>query len=171
MPTCCSCMSNGRCVRCACVNAGGRCSDCRPSRTNPQRCENLPTANASGSSTDLNNESTVSQQNEPNQSQNSSTMHPVRGHLPDFEPMSAANFKWGASDGLAFTQAIDHAYAEIVHWRRNIFLLPSGKAGRDFIRELSRLFLSYAESKLMERIAIKAAMTMPSLLLQKPDIM
>ena len=170
MPTCCSCMSNGRCVRCTCVNVGGRCSDCRPSRTNPQRCENLPTANASCSITDLNNESTLSQQNEPNQSQNSRTMHPVRGHLPDFKPMSAANFKWGAADGLAFTQAIDRAYAEIVHWRRNIFLLPSGKAGRDFIRELSRLFLSYAESKPMERIAIKDAMTMPSLLLQKPDI-
>ena len=82
----------------------------------------------------------------------------------------AVNFKWGDFDSLTFTQAIDHAYTEIVHWWRNIFLLPSGKAGRDFIRELSRLFCAYAECKTIEQIEMKAAMTMLSLLLQKPDI-
>ena len=65
--------------------------------------------------------------------------------------------------------AIDRAYAEIVHWRRNIFLLPPGKVGRDFVRELSCLFTAYTECKPIERITMKAAMTMPALLLQKPE--
>ena len=78
-------------------------------------------------------------------------------------------FQWGASDCLAVTLTIDHAYAEIVHWQRNIFLLSSGKAGGDFVRKLSRLFTVYAECKQIELIAMKAAMTMPALV-QKPDI-
>jgi len=163
-------MSNGRCVRCACVNAGRTCTDCRPSRTNPQRCENLATANDSGSSIDHSTDALVSQQDEPNRSQDSNLPPIAFDHLPVFEPTSAANFQWGASDGFAVTLAIDRAYAEIVHWRRNVFLLPSGKVGRDFVRELSRLFTAYAERQPIELIAMKAAMTMPALLLQKPDI-
>ena len=163
-------MSNGRCVRCACVNAGRTCTDCRPSRTNPQRCENLATANDSGSSIDHSTDALVSQQDEPNRSQDSNLPPIAFDHLPVFEPTSAANFQWGASDGFAVTLAIDRAYAEIVHWRRNVFLLPSGKVGREFVRELSRLFTAYAERQPIELIAMKAAMTMPALLLQKPDI-
>ena len=71
------------------------------------------------------------------------------------------------TDGPSVAHAIDCAYADIIHWRRNLFLLPSGKADRDFIREQTHLFSSYAECKPLERVAMKAAMTMPSLLLQK----
>ena len=71
---------------------------------------------------------------------------------------------------FAVTLAIDHTYTEIAHQQHNIFLFPSGKVGRDFVRELSRFFTANAERKLSERIAMKAAMTMPGLLLLKPDI-
>ena len=91
------------------------------------------------------------------------------GHHPIFELMSVANFQWGASDAFAVTLAFDCAYAEIIHWLCNIFQLPSGKVGRDFIRELSHLFTAYAEHKPIEWILMKAAMTMPVLLLQKPN--
>ena len=40
--------------------------------------------------------------------------------------------------------------------------------GKLFVRELARLFLAYAEGTTLESIALTAAMTMPSLLLQKP---
>ena len=173
MPTCCSCMSIGRCVRCACVKVGRTCTDCHPSRTNWQRCENLATANDSGPSIDRDTDASVSLQDEPYRSQDSNPPLPVinvaLGHLPPFAPMSAANFQWGASYGVAVTLAIDRSYAEIAHWRRNIFLLPSGKVSIDFVRELSRLCTAYAERKLIELIAMKAAMTMPALLLQKPN--
>ena len=29
---------------------------------------------------------------------------------------------------------------EVVHWRRNIFMIPSGKAGKSFVRELATLY-------------------------------
>ena len=63
---------------------------------------------------------------------------------------------------------ITSAYAEIAHWRRNVFLVPSGKAGKDFVKEITRLFSAYADASAMEGIAIKTAMVECPLLLQKP---
>ena len=50
--------------------------------------------------------------------------------------------------------------------KRNIFNIPSGKMGEQFVSELSSLFQSYGASN--ARGSFSAAMTMPSLLLQKP---
>ena len=89
--------------------------------------------------------------------------------LPGFQPMSAtSNFKWGEVDGDVFCSNINSAYAEIVHWRRNLFLVPSGKAGKEFILELTRLWRAYASASAMEAIALRAAMVMCALVLQKP---
>ena len=63
---------------------------------------------------------------------------------------------------------INIAYEEIVKWRRNIFLLPSGKAGKAFILELARLYQSNADNSTLGCIALKACSVMQSLLLQKP---
>ena len=50
--------------------------------------------------------------------------------LPTFTPASSKAFKWGAIDGPSFGDSLNAVYAEIVHWRRNVFNVPSGKAGR-----------------------------------------
>ena len=59
-------------------------------------------------------------------------------------------------------------YSEAVHWKRNIFLVPSGSVGKEFIQEMARIFEAYAEGSQLESFALTAAMTMPLLLLQKP---
>ena len=163
-------MSNGKCVRCSCVRSGRACIDCWPSRQSPQRCENLEDRDPSN---DQSIQIADPQLVQPSGLPISSPSPPIpvsdpHPQLPEHERMSETNFTWGALDGPSVAHAIDRAYAEIVHWKRNLFLLPSGKAGKDFIREQTRLLSSYAESKPLERIALKAAMTMPSLLLQKP---
>ena len=66
------------------------------------------------------------------------------------------------------THSIELCYNEIVHWRINIFKVPSGKAGKAFVRELTRLFRAYASGSPLESIALYATMIMPALLLQKP---
>ncbi len=80
-----------------------------------------------------------------------------------------ANFSWGILSGADFSQALEAAYAEAVHWRRNVFKIPSGRAGKDFTAEMARLFRSYAEASSLESVAIKAAMVLPLLTLQKPS--
>ena len=59
-----------------------------------------------------------------------------------------------------------------IHWRRNLFKVPSGKAGRssNLVRELTRLFRAYADSSTLESIALKATMVLPGLMLQKPHL-
>ena len=71
-------------------------------------------------------------------------------------------------DAESFSHAMTSAYAETVHWRRNLFLVPSGKAGSSFVTSLSKLFRAYGEGSSMESIALQAATVMPILLLQKP---
>ena len=87
--------------------------------------------------------------------------------LPTFSLSSYPTFDWGEMNGKTFSRALNGKYSEIVHWTRNLFEVPSGKAGTAFVRELSRLFRAYAGHLALESVAMKAAMVMPALLLQK----
>ena len=75
---------------------------------------------------------------------------------------------WGEIDSATMSQQLTAAYGETVHWRRNIFLVPSGASGKDFVGEMARLFQAFADGSAMESIALTAAMAMPALLLQRP---
>ena len=57
---------------------------------------------------------------------------------------------------------------QVVYWRPNLFKVPSGACGKQFVAELARLFDAFAAESDIEAIALKAAMTLPSLMLQKP---
>jgi len=86
--------------------------------------------------------------------------------LPTFVSANVPNFIWGSSlNGAEFCDRISAAYDQVVHWRNNLFMVPFGKAGTDFVTELSKVFQNYNS---MECIALKAAMVMPPLLLQRP---
>ena len=56
----------------------------------------------------------------------------------------------------------------LMHWSRNVFPVPSGKAGKGFVNELAKLYRAYAEGTTLECIALKAASVLPILLLQRP---
>ena len=84
-------------------------------------------------------------------------------------PLQAPNFFWGPHEGVEFCTLVDMAYEEVVHWRRNIFQVPSGSAGKSFVLELARLFQAYADSSSLECIAMKAITIAQVLLLQKPS--
>ena len=86
--------------------------------------------------------------------------HPNLPAHPDFQEYP--DFVWGSVDGTTFTNKINAAYDEAIHWQTNIFKLPFGKEGKAFVNELARLFRAYAESSSMEIIALKAAMTLPT---------
>ena len=67
-----------------------------------------------------------------------------------------------------FMKLINEAYAQVVHWRPNLCKIPSGACGKQFVVELTHLFNAFAVESNLEAIALKAAMTLPSLMLQKP---
>ena len=65
--------------------------------------------------------------------------HETLYSLPDYPPLLNLNFMWGNLDGISFTNAIHNAHKEVVHWRRNIFKVPSGRVGKSFVSELAHL--------------------------------
>ena len=88
--------------------------------------------------------------------------------LPEFKETTYSQAAWQDISGEDFVKAIDEAYNQTVHWVPNLFMLPSGSSGKQFIVELAKLYDAFASKSSYESFAIKAAMTMPALLLQKP---
>ena len=94
----------------------------------------------------------------------------VRMRLPDHVQTAEPDFHWGVHKGEDFLHIMECSYAEIAHWRRNIFMVPSGNVGKDFIRELTSLFSAYAQGSALESVALTAVMVACGLLLQKPHL-
>ena len=84
--------------------------------------------------------------------------------------MCAPNFIWGDVPGESFVHSVTCCYDEVVHWRKVFFRIPQAKCGRAFVAEQARLFHAYAVGSALESIALKAAMIMPVLLLQRPYV-
>ena len=62
---------------------------------------------------------------------------------------------------------ISDCYDVAVYWRPNLFLLPTGRVGELFIKELCRLFSNYANVSSLESVTFKAAFLFPRLILQR----
>ena len=181
---CCRCNGSGRCKNCACVKAGQTCFSCLPGRRG--RCQNTesstPTLNAQSSApcstSTQRSKDIICDEAWVSDAEATVTSDVVQSadvplhtqDLPHPSAMAEAHFTWGPDEVSSeqFIQSINTAYAEVVHWKRNIFYVPSGKAGKAFANELARLFRSYADSSALECIALKAAMILPPFLLQKP---
>ena len=61
-------------------------------------------------------------------------------------------------------------YEEIVFWRKTLFRLPSGAAGKSFVKEKTKLIEIFNENKQpVSEIALKMVMIMPAVLMLKPS--
>ena len=99
-----------------------------------------------------------------NEDQTDSTLE-----LPPFQSLkSADNVAWGKLRGSAIMSALKEAHSEIVKWKPNLFLTPSGSVGKDFIDELTRLASLFANKTDSESFALTALVVSIPLLLQKP---
>ena len=72
---------------------------------------------------------------------------------------------WGSHTLRDIELIINATYDEIVHWRKNLFMLPSGAAGKLYIRETTRLLELWTNNSCMSHLSFKTIMIMPALLL------
>jgi len=84
-------------------------------------------------------------------------------------PQIEIGFKWGEFDGKEINKNFDFVYEKVVFWRKNLFMLPTGRAGKKFIDEITRLLHCWVDKSALADVAFKAIMIMPNLLLQKPS--
>ena len=63
----------------------------------------------------------------------------IKLNLPDYEvfPSEIKNKTWGNISHASFCNIVNGVYDEIVHYRRNIFNVPSGRTGKSFIEEFT----------------------------------
>ena len=63
----------------------------------------------------------------------------IKPNLPDYDvlPSETKNKTWGSISYACFCNTVNDVYDEVVHYRRNIFNVPSGRAGKSFIEELT----------------------------------
>ena len=71
-------------------------------------------------------------------------------------------FKWGDIDRKSFTERVEMIYEKVVYWKKNLFLLPTGKSGKLYIDENVKLLNSWVEGTALHNIAFKAIMIMPN---------
>ena len=78
-------------------------------------------------------------------------------------------FLWGPVPGDEAIRELKNCYEEIVFWRKNLFMLPKGASGKEYIRELTRLVNEWVNDSPIKSCSLYAIHCMPALLLQKPS--
>ena len=93
----------------------------------------------------------------------------IFANLPSFvEAKKCAEILTNSIKGEVQVKNINTAYDEIIHWKKNIFKVPSGKAGKNFILELAKWLEHYNTKSNYQNIALKVFMILPALL-QNPS--
>ena len=98
----------------------------------------------------------------------------VPGCLPDFKDVQKPReIIWSVSpEGFPIkiqSSTITNAYNEIVTWKKNAFLVPYGRVGRDFIDELTSLINDWNNQTDSHHVSLKAMFVFLALALQKPS--
>ena len=65
---------------------------------------------------------------------------------------------------------INNIYNEIAYFRRNIFDIPSGSAGKNFIKELTSWQKEFNSNSDLNSIALKAFMVLPKMSLPAENV-
>ena len=68
--------------------------------------------------------------------------------------MEIPNFVWGNIEGEELRALLNQAYEEVVHWRRDLFQIPSGSAGKAFVTELARLRVYMSRMQMVQALKL-----------------
>ncbi len=166
MTKCCKCSGAGTCVNCSCARKKIPCVNCAPGGKN--KCKNsgnrLPFTTKVSSGTggsESSPEPCTAALHGDHGATLSNTCLP--GALRSSDDLNVESVE------SEFQEAITQAYEKVVHWRRNVFNVPFGAAGGEFVFELAALIKSFAEGTPSRKIAWKGVSVACHLLLQKPN--
>ena len=84
--------------------------------------------------------------------------------------IKANNIKWGEHIGeIPIRDITEKTYKSIIGWKKNIFPLPRGKCGSEFIKELTRLINLFVNKTKWQRVAMSMIHIFIPIMLQKPS--
>ena len=82
-------------------------------------------------------------------------------------PSEIKNKTWSNISHASFCNIVNCVYDEIVYYRKNISNVPSSRAGKSFIEELTFWIKQFNADSDLNSVALKAFMVLPTLILQK----
>ena len=71
--------------------------------------------------------------------------------------------------GHNIRESLENAYNSVITWKPNLFRLPSGSVGKEFVEEITSIVNHFIKNTEMQSVAMKALMVIGPLLLQKPS--
>ena len=77
--------------------------------------------------------------------------------------------KYNTLDGNELVEIINKVNDDVITWRKNLFLVPTRKFGKDFIILMTHWLEQLNNNSDFKGIALKTFMILPSLFLQKPS--
>ena len=108
----------------------------------------------------VNNSNTIIQSSQP------TTDYERESVVIDID-LAPLKFRWG--NGNVVTNDINKSYEKIVFLRKNMFLLPSGTAGKAYINEIPRLMNAWNNNSPIGNIALKALTFYDGFAVTKPS--
>ena len=94
----------------------------------------------------------------------------MTSNLPPVDSVTPSDqLQFGEFSGVGAVKACNQIYNEIVIWKRNLFMLPTGNAGKCFLEEMTKLINAWTSKSNLEPAALTMLMILPGLLLQKPS--
>ena len=79
------------------------------------------------------------------------------------------HYNWSDYDDYVFEKKFNVIYNIMVYWKKNVFMLPAGRAGKDYIDEITRLLNTWIQDSAIKHNTFKAIMVMSSSILKKPS--
>ena len=85
------------------------------------------------------------------------------------DAVAEQQFSWGNTPGNQTIEELKECYEKIVFWRRNLFTLPKGSSGKDYIKGITRMINEWLIGSPIRECAMYVLHVRPLLLLQKPS--
>ena len=97
--------------------------------------------------------------------------HIITPNLPSYKRCNeiTSSVTINNTPGDQFEHLINSAYNETIFWRKNLFMLPSGKAAKSLIKELTFWLDQFNRETKLYGIALNVFILLPNLLMQKPS--
>ena len=96
--------------------------------------------------------------------------HCSPGQMNDTNERQVNDIRWGKYCGIAeINSVLEEIYMKLTTWKSNLFELPRGKIGKDYIEESVNLLRLFNQKTSWEPIALSMLQIFPVLMLQKPS--
>ena len=106
----------------------------------------------------------VTQECQSIQEQRQST-HEQELLTPPLNNNEVTHYIWGTYQDIELEENVTFIYEQITYWKKNLFLLLTGKVSKLFIDGMTKLFNAWIDDSSLNKIVMKVVMIMPSLLL------